>query len=108
VKSPTTPFVSFLQATGIVVYCGLVGWLMVNGNKIFGNTPSFIGPVAFLLLFVVSASICSLSLLGYPFWLFWEKKNTPKAISTLLATLAWLIGYTITALVILFLSSFSR
>lgn len=94
-------FVGFLQAAGLVLYCGLVGSLLANGNRLFGPAPIFLAPVLFLLLFVLSAVISASIFLGYPFFIFWEEKRTAKALRLIFYSTAWL-GF----FVILFLSLF--
>ncbi len=86
---PTPLFLSFLQATGLLIYCSLIGLIFWKGNNIFGPAPSLFGPVAFFLLFMVSAVICALLYLGYPFWLFWEKKQTKAALLQVAFTTFW-------------------
>jgi hypothetical protein len=99
-KSFSLPFIAFLQAAGLVVYCGLVGLLMWRGERWFGPPYTFLGPVFFLVLFVASALISALIVLGYPFILFWEKKQTFKALKLVVCTSAWLIFF---AFLIIFL-----
>jgi hypothetical protein len=94
-------FVAFLEATGLVLYCSLVGLLFWQGNNLFGPPFTFIGPAMFLVLFVVSAMISALIVLGYPFVLFWEKKKTSEALKLVIYTAGWLILYTIFFLTIL-------
>lgn len=94
--------ISLLQAFGIAAYCSFVGWIMWNANTIFGKPNSFIGPAAFLLLFITSAVICALMFLAYPFHLFWDKKQTGKALRLIACTTAWLAGFAV-----LFISSFA-
>lgn len=83
--------IGLLQASGFVTYAGLVGSLMTNGNKWFGPNPGILGPMLFLSLFVFSAIISALIILGYPFYLFWEKKDTKLAIKVVLFTAMWLL-----------------
>ncbi len=84
-------FIAFLQALGLVLYCSLVGLLMWQGENIFGPPYTFLGPAMFLVLFVASALISALLILGYPFILFWEKKQLVKALKLVVYTIAWLI-----------------
>lgn len=64
------------QATGVVAYCTVVGFLMFNANKIFGANPQgFFGPIAFLLLFSTSALACGLIVFYKPYKLFFDKKR---------------------------------
>lgn len=75
--SPVT--IGILEATGFLVYASGVAWLMLNGNQIFGKTPNFIGPLLFLALFVFSAIFSAGIIMGYPFYIFWEKKDFKTA-----------------------------
>lgn len=90
--------IALLQAAGLVAYCSLVGWFMLNAGKWIPEKPGFPGPAVFLLLFIVSAVITSLIYLGYPFYLIWEKKQTAAAIRLLLMTTAWVAGTVILGL----------
>jgi len=87
-------FIAFLQALGLVVYCGLVGLVFWKGGDWFGKPPHlFFGPVMLLVLLVASALISALIVLGYPFILFWEKKKTVKALRLVVYTVAWLVFF---------------
>ena len=90
-KNFSLSFVAFLQALGLVAYCSLVGCFMWYGEKIFGPPYYFLGPAMFLVLFVASALISALLILGYPFILFWEKKQTIKALKLVIYTITWLV-----------------
>lgn len=100
-KNFSLPLIAFLQALGLVVYCSLVGLLFWRGNKWFGTPHTFLGPSLFLVLFVVSALISALLILGYPFVLFWEKKQTIKALKLVVCTTAWLIFFILLAIFLL-------
>lgn len=104
VKNKSLAFVGFLQATGVAIYCGGIGYLMINGDEIFGVIDSFVGPAMFLILFVVSALVTSLMVFYQPVILFWDKKKVRDAISLVGFTAAWLLLYLI---IVLFLVSFS-
>ena len=84
-------FIGFLQASGLVVYCSLVGLLFWRGGTWFGSMTSFLGPMLFLALFVASALISALLVLGYPVILFFEKKQATEALKLVAYTTAWLI-----------------
>jgi hypothetical protein len=86
-------FIAFLQALGLVAYCSLVGYFMWQGENIFGPPYTFLGPAMFLVLFVASALISALLILGYPFILFWEKKKTIEVLKLVIYTIAWLIFF---------------
>ena len=92
-KKISLPFIGFLQALGIMFYCSLVGVLFWQGNNLFGPPFTFLGPTLFLVLFIVSAVVCALLALGYPFILFWEKKQTKEAIRLVAYTTAWLFFF---------------
>lgn len=89
-KNFSLSFIAFLQALGLVVYCSLVGYFMWQGETIFGPPYYFLGPAMFLVLFVLSALISAFLILGYPFILFWEKKQTIRALKLVIYTIAWL------------------
>jgi len=89
-KNFSLPFVAFLQAVGLVVYCGLVGTLFWRGDKWFGPMNHYLGPVLLLIILVISLLICGLLALGYPVILFWKEKQTTKAIKLVACTTGWL------------------
>ena len=96
--------VAFLQGLLQMGYIGLVAILFWKGNELFGKVPNYLGPVLFLTLFVASALISALIVLGYPFYLFWEEKKTKKSLELVAYTTAWLIAFlllTLLSLIIL-------
>jgi len=82
----------FLQALAVAGYCSLVGILFWKGNKIFGTTPNYFGPVAVLLLFSVSAMICGSIVFYKPYRLFFEGKKKDAA-ELVLITTGWLFAF---------------
>ncbi len=86
--------VSFLQSLGLAIYISAIGILMWNGNKWF-PVKGALGPIFVLTLFSVSILICGFLALGYPVYLFWEKKERIKAIRIVAFTTAWLILFLI-------------
>ena len=84
--------ISFLNSLGTLAYVGTVSWFIVNGDKIFGKMSGYLAPVAFLLLFMISAVITGILVLGKPALLFYEG-NKKEAIRLLLLTLGWLAFY---------------
>lgn len=74
-----------LQALFLTFYCSLVGLVMWKGNEIFGKMNSFIGPVAFLVMFVVSAMICGLIVFYKPYKFFFANKKK-EAVEVVLST----------------------
>lgn len=79
---------SLFQALGLVAYCSLVGIIFWKGNDWFGSV-SYFGPVFVLLLLSVSVLICGLIVFAFPIFLFWEKKETQKALKLVALTAAW-------------------
>jgi hypothetical protein len=80
---------SFVNSVGVLVYVALVATIIQNGEKIFGQMKNFAGPIAFLLLFVFSALVTGLLVLGRPVYLFLDgfKKESVKM---LLYTVGWM------------------
>jgi len=89
---------ALLQSLGITFYCGLVGLLFWRGNEIFGKVPSYLGPVAFLVLFIVSGLVCGLIVFYRPYKLFFNDKKR-EAINLVVYTTAWLCLFFLVLLV---------
>lgn len=80
-------FWSAVNAVGVFVYVMLVVLVITNGEKIFGQMQNFWGPVTFLLLFVFSALVTGLLVLGRPIYL-WLNDNKKEAAKMLFFTAA--------------------
>lgn len=80
---------SVLNSLGVLVYTSAVAWLMFNGEKIFGQATSFWMPLALLLLFVFSALVVGLLVLGRPIYLYFNDAKS-DAIKLLFYTVGWL------------------
>lgn len=93
--------ISFLCSVGLTIYIAVVAWLLQNGEKLFGKFSDLWGPILFLLLFVFSALVSSLLVLGYPIWLYLEKEKK-AAIKLLFYNLGWIF----IALIIIFIFIF--
>lgn len=93
--------ISFLQALGLALYCSLVAVLFWKGNQLFGNVPNYWGPVLFLIIFTTSALVSALLVLGYPFYLFWQKKQVKTAIRLVGYTAVWLVGFVLLAILLM-------
>jgi len=63
---------SALLTTGYVI---LVSLIFQNAEKIFGKMQGLIGPIAFLMLFVLSATITGALILGKPLLLYLDGKK---------------------------------
>jgi hypothetical protein len=103
-KKLSPPFIGFLQATGLALYCSLVALVFFNGERLFGSGGKTFVPFTMLSLFVVSALICALIALGYPFIIFWDKKNTKQALKLVGFTAGWLLLFVVLTLSIFALS----
>ena len=93
---------SFLSAAGVFMYISLVAWFLFNGKGVFGEIESFLLPVMMLLLFVISACITGLLVLGKPIHLYLNG-NKREAITLLVATLVWLILFLAAVVAVLLL-----
>jgi len=80
---------SLINALGVLVYVSIVAWLLFNGEHIFDDKPSFLIPLFMLLLFIISASITGLLVLGKPIHLYLSGLKK-EAFVFLFATLIWL------------------
>lgn len=74
---------------------------MWKGNTWFGQMNNYLGPVLVLSLLVVSVLICALIAAGYPFLIFWDKKNTKEALTLIAYTAGWLMLFVILAMILL-------
>ena len=74
--------IALLQASGVAGYCLLISLLLWKGNEIFGKVPNFFGPVAFLVLFIVSGFYKA-------YKLFFDDKKK-QAIELVIYTTGWL------------------
>ena len=88
-------WVSFLQALGLVLYCGLIGAIFWRGEKWFGRMANFWGPFLMLIILVTSALVCGLIVFGYPIRLVLKEKKMDKAVKLVLYTSGWLVGFSL-------------
>jgi hypothetical protein len=82
----------FINAGGVLIYISAVAWLGFNSQRFFGGRSDFLIPVFALLLFVISASITGLLVLGKPILLYWDGRKR-ESVVLLFATLAWLVFF---------------
>ena len=92
---------AFLLALGEGVYIILVALLMFGIQKLFGAKPDpvIIAPIAFLLLFVISAAISGALILGRPVMLYLDGQKK-DALQLFGFILAWLILFLVVAFII--------
>lgn len=93
-KNKDIALASFINSVGVAVYVGGVAFIMSNGERIFGKMDNFLGPVAFLLLFIMSAAITGALVLGRPVMLFLDRQKK-EAIKLFLFSVGWLLVITI-------------
>ena len=89
---------SFINSAGVLIYISAVAGLVLNGEKIFGKMEHIWGPIAFLLLFVFSALVTGLLVLGRPVYLFLDGFKK-EAVKMLLYTVGWMFLITLLVLV---------
>ncbi len=92
---------AFLLALGEGVYISLVALLMFGIQKLFGAKPDpvIVAPIAFLLLFVISAAISGAFILGRPVMLYLDGKKK-DALQLFGFILFWLILFLVIAFII--------
>lgn len=88
---------SFLHSLGVLAYVVLVALIMTYGDRIFGNMKNVWGPIAFLLLFVLSALIVGILVLGKPIILYLDGKKK-EGVKLLLLEVLWLLIITLLVL----------
>jgi len=88
----------FINAFGVFAYVALVSLVMSNGDRLFGKTDNFMSPIAFLLLFCLSALTVGSLVLGKPLLLYLDDKKK-EAVALFLNTTAWLAIFTVVALI---------
>ena len=89
---------AFLFALGEGVYISLVALLMFTVGKLFSDKPDpvIVAPIAFLLLFVISAAISGALILGKPVMLYLDGQKK-DALQLFSFTLAWLVVFLLIA-----------
>jgi hypothetical protein len=97
---------AFIHAFAELAYISFVSWVMFNGQALFGQQKdSFVSPIVFLLLFVISALISGLLILAKPAMLFMEGSRK-EAVNMLIYTLGFLILFFFIA--VFFLMQFGK
>ena len=81
-----------MHAVGTFLYVAAIVTFLSNAKYIFGEKDSALIPVFMLLLFILSATITSLLVLGKPIQLYLVGSKT-DATKLLIATLAWLFVF---------------
>ena len=81
---------SFVNAAGVFIYISVIAWFGFNSQAIFGKQASFLIPLFMLLLFVISAAVTGLLVLGKPILLYLNGLKK-EALVLLFTTLTWLV-----------------
>lgn len=81
-------------ALAVVAYVAAVTILMNNAEAIFGTMQTYYGPIAFLLLFVLSAAIVGGLVLGQPILWYLEGKKK-EAIQLFGFIVIWIFIFTV-------------
>lgn len=89
--------ISLVNALGATVYVALVSYVIQNGERFFGQMNDLIGPMSFLLLFVLSAAIMVVLVFGKPVMLYLDGSKK-ESINLLFYTIGWLFLLTLIAL----------
>ena len=87
---------------GAFLYTTLVTIILYNGNNWFGKANSFLMPLALLMLFVISATIVGLLILGRPIILYLNNSKK-EATELLLYTIGCLFVFTTVVFTLLLL-----
>ncbi|MDD3101535.1 MAG: hypothetical protein PHE59_00070 [Patescibacteria group bacterium] len=98
-KNQKSIFISLLNAIGVAVYVIGISFILRNGDKIFSKMDNFLAPVAFLLLFVLSAAITGMLVLGKPLLLYSENRKS-EAIKMFFYTIGWLFLITLITFIV--------
>ena len=92
----------FFQALAVSGYCLLVGIVLGNGDKLFGNLKPPFGPALLLLFFSTSALICG-GLVFYKPYTFFINGKKKEALDTVISTALWLFVFLLVFFTILFI-----
>jgi hypothetical protein len=82
--------IGFAQAAGVFAYVGLVALFMFNAQKIFGKVDTIVAPILMLMLFVFSAAVTGLMVLGRPGYLY-SQGQKKEGITLLVYTLGFIL-----------------
>jgi len=90
---------AFLNSIAVFVYVSSIAWLLFNGERFFGQASNFWMPTALLLVFIVSATITGLLVLGRPIYLYLNNLRS-EAVKLLIYTVVFLLIITALALMV--------
>ena len=78
----------------VLIYTGAVSWILFNSNRLFSPVHSFVGPLAMLMLFVLSATVVGALVLGRPALLYLNGSKK-EALQFFGYTVAWIFLITL-------------
>ena len=81
---------SLVHSMGVLAYVFLVAILIRNGDKLFGKNNNVASVMAFLMLFVFSATVVGGLVLAKPVMLYLDGQKK-EAVKMLLSTVGWLL-----------------
>jgi len=93
--------IAFLQALGLISYCGLIALIFWRGEQWFGRVPNFLGPFLMLIILYTSALICGLIVFGYPVKLYLKTKKFEPPLKLILLTTTWLVFFSLTIIFVI-------
>lgn len=89
----------FLHALGVAAYVAIVAFMMQNGEKVFGTMKTLLGPMAFLMIFVLSAAVTGSLVLGRSVLMYLENKKK-EAVALFFIITGWIFVFIIAAFLI--------
>lgn len=97
-KNSKLVFYAAINSLGTFIYVSGVAWFLFNAQNIFGKIQDFWGPVAILLLLIISATITGFLVLGRPALLYFKGLKA-EAIKLLVYTVISLFIITLIILI---------
>ena len=91
------------HAVLVLIYISLVALVMTHGKTWFGETDTWMTPIAVLMLFVLSAAVTGTLVLGRPALLYMEGKKS-EALEFLGWTIGWLFVLTLVVFILVAVS----
>lgn len=79
-----------LNSLGVLAYISLVITVMNNAEKWFSSSQTYLGPMAMLLLFVISATVVGMLVLLQPILMYLNNAKR-EALFQLLYTIGWMV-----------------
>ena len=91
-----------VDALGVAIYVVTVAFIMTNGSKVFGSTPSVLVPTVILMLLVLSVAMVGSLIFGRPTFMYFEGMKK-EAVKLVICTLSWLMIFTVLIIFVLLL-----